>query len=93
MNENKDSLFLRIVGDNVRRLRGKMSQSELAKKAGVSRSTVQKAEKGISIEFDHILQIARALKVHPTDLFLTDDDRKEITYKTKLIMDRLKIGP
>jgi len=91
MKENKDTLFLRIVGENVRRLRGKMSQAELAKKAGVSRSTVQKAEKGISIEFDNILRIALALEVHPTDLFLTDDNRKEITYKTKLIMDKLKI--
>ena len=81
---------LHTVGDNIRRLRGPMSQKDLAKKAGVSRSTVQIAESGRSVGFDNILKIAKALDIDPADLFLTDEDRKEISYKAKLVFERLE---
>jgi len=82
--------LLKVVGNNIKlfRLRGELSQEKLAKKAGISRSTVQSAEAGKSIEFEHILKIAEALGIHPADLFLTDEDR-QITYKAKLFWEAL----
>ena len=60
-----------------------MKQQDLAKKAGVSRSTLSNIENAKSIELDNLLKIAKALKIEPADLFLTDEDQK-MTYKAKL---------
>ena len=65
-----------------------MSQNELAKKAGISRATLAKAERGVSIELDNLLKIANALGVEPADLFISEKDRAEISYKHKLLVDR-----
>ena len=85
--------YLIIVGNNVKqlRLRRELSQGGLAEKANVSRSTIQAIEKGRNIELEHILNIAVALNVNPADLFLTEEDRKEVTYKAKLFWDSIKI--
>ena len=91
MIDDRVNLVLKVVGENIRRLRGKVTQVGLARKARVSRSTLQKAENGVSVEFDNIIRIAQALGKNPADLFLTDEDRQEVTYKTKLIMEKLKI--
>jgi len=87
--ENYINKVLSIVGENVRKARGRMSQIELARKAGVSRNTIWAIEKGRSIELDNLLKIARALNLRPEDLFLTDKDRLDITMKTKLLLDRI----
>ena len=82
---------LTIVGNNVKelRLRRGLIQEDLAKKANVSRSTIQAIEKGKNIELEHILRIAEALDVNPADLFLTEKDRNEVTYKAKLFWENL----
>ena len=51
-----------------------MSQEELAKKAGVSRGTIQAAEAGHSISIGNLLKIADALGCHPANLFATAED-------------------
>ena len=83
--------YLKIVGNNIQRLRGKLSQDRLAKKAGVSRSTIQNIEKGKNIELEHIINIAIALDINPADLFLTEDERHEVSYKAKLFWDTMKL--
>lgn len=40
-----------------------MTQVELAKHAGVSRSTVERLESGSSVQFDKLLRILRALRL------------------------------
>ena len=73
MIDDRVNLVLKVVGENIRRLRGKVTQVGLARKARVSRSTLQKAENGVSVEFDNIIRIAQALGKNPADLFLTDE--------------------
>lgn len=79
------------VGSNIIRLRaGKgMSQKELVEKSGVSRTTINLTEQGVPCSCTNLLKIAIALEVKPADLFLTDQDRREVTYKTKLLFDKL----
>ena len=47
-NNIKKIEYLRTIGENIKRQRNRLglTQNELAEKAGVSRSTIQTAEKG-----------------------------------------------
>jgi len=80
-----------VVGANIIRLRtgAGMSQKELAAKAGAGRSTILAIESGKRCNLANLVKIADALGVSPADLFLTNKDREEITYKTKLLCDKL----
>ena len=79
--------YLEVIGSNIRRLRGSMKQQELADKAGVSRSTLSSIENGKSIELDNLLKIAKALGIEPANLFLSEDERQEVSYKLKLLLE------
>jgi len=80
---------LTVIGTNIKIIRGNMKQQDLAKKAGVSRSTLSNIENGKSIELDNLLRIAKALNVHPNDLFLTEEDKHAFNFKSKKIIDKL----
>ena len=80
--------YLTIIGTNIKSIRGLTKQQDLAKKAGVSRSTLSNIENAKSIELDNLLKIASALGIEPANLFLTDEDQK-ITYKAKLFWESL----
>ena len=60
----------------VTRLRGKMSKAELAREAGVSRTTVFRIEEGelASVTFDTVNRLAKALKCD-ADMLVTFDPR------------------
>lgn len=81
--------YVLMVASNIKSRRGSMTQESLAKKAGVSRTVVQRAESGLSIQFDNLLKIARALGVEPADLCLTEDDHRAFNAKTKKLVDAL----
>jgi transcriptional regulator with XRE-family HTH domain len=81
--------YVAIVAANIRNRRGSMTQEELAQKAGVSRTVVQRAEAGLSIQFDNLLRIARALGVEPSDLCLTEDEHQAFNFRTKKLVDAL----
>lgn len=81
--------YVNIVALNIRKKRGSMTQQELADKAQVSRTVVQRAESGKSIEFDNLLRIAYALGVEPGDLCLTEKERQEFSSKVKRLVDAL----
>jgi len=81
--------YLKLIGENIIRLRGSMTQKDLAKKADLSRTTLSNIENGISIELDNLLKIVKALGVEPADLFLSKEDFRKITYKHKLLIDKL----
>jgi len=80
-----------IVGANIIRLRtgAGMSQKELGTRAGVGRSTILAIESGKRCNLTNLVKIADALEVNPADLFLTNKDREEITYKTKLLIEKI----
>ena len=89
MYELKD--VFNAIGGNIIRLRtgGGMSQEQLAENSGIGRSTIQSMERGEPCTLANLIKIATALGVSPADLFLTSKDRAEITYKTKLLCDKL----
>jgi len=80
--------YLDVLAENIKRLRGRITQKGLAKKAGIGKSTVNAIEQGRAISLEKLIKIAKALKVHPSDLFISEKDRKEISYKHKLLIDR-----
>ena len=57
--------MIAILPDIVRRLRGEMTQAELAQRAGVARHTVLRIENGRadSVTFDTLNRLAKALGV------------------------------
>jgi len=84
----KEINYLDVLAENIKRLRGRITQKELAKKAGVGKSTVNAIEQGRAISLEKLIKIANALKVHPSDLFISEKDRIEISYKHKLLIDK-----
>ena len=78
------------IGKNVLRQRGPMTQLELAEKAGVSRSTIENIEKGIGCSLENLIKVAAGLGIKPADLFISDADRKEVTYMAVLLMEKIK---
>jgi len=93
LNEKDDRVkaLLKIAGINIIRKRGQLSQEALADRAGVSRSTIVKIEAGKNISLKSLLKISKALGVEPGDLFLSDEDKADITYKFKLLVDMFSI--
>jgi transcriptional regulator with XRE-family HTH domain len=81
--------YLTIIAVNIKRLRGAMSEEELADRARVARGTVRRPREGKSISLLNLIKIAEVLDVSPADLFITDIDRGELTYKHKLLMDMI----
>jgi len=79
--------YVAVISANIKRLRGGMSEEELAKRAHIARGTIQRLRAGENISLQNFIKIAEALGVSPADLFITDMDRGEITYKHKLLMD------
>lgn len=80
---------LRVVSFNVKRARGPMKQEELALRAGIARQTISNIENGKSVNLDSLIKIAVALGVDPADLFLSEKDKREVTYKFRLIVQKL----
>ena len=64
-----------VVSQNVRRLRGSLSQADFAKMVGISRATVHRIESLRNFEVVNLFKIADALKLRRYDLVLTDDER------------------
>jgi transcriptional regulator with XRE-family HTH domain len=81
--------ILETIGNNVKRFRGKISQTELAEKAEIGRSTLSAIENGKSIELDNLLRVARGLDIDPVDLFLTEEEIKSLSYKGQILLDKL----
>lgn len=81
--------FYGVIADNIIRLRGKMSQEELAKKAGVARGTIIKAESGKGCGLAALLKIAEALDAKPGDLCLPQGKRDEVSMIAALFVDRI----
>ena len=67
--------WYKIISDNIIMLRGKMSQEELARRAGITRETVGAIEAGKSVGLDTILKIAIALHAEPADLLMSKEKK------------------
>jgi transcriptional regulator with XRE-family HTH domain len=79
-----------IIGKNIERMRGGMSQEDLARKAGIGRTTIHNIEAGKRIiRLENLVKIADVLGVKPEDLFISDFDRGEISYRGKLVLEQI----
>lgn len=81
--------FYGVIAENVIRLRGKMSQAELAKKAKVARGTVINVEAGKGCRLDALFRIADALGAKPGDLCLPKERRDEVSMIAALFVERI----
>ncbi len=79
----------RTIGWNVARLRGAMSQDDLAQKAGVSRTTIYAVEKGDGCSLPILIKLAAALGVEPADLFITEEQERRLSYMTVKLFEKL----
>ncbi len=82
--------YRRVISDNVRNIRGGMTQGEFANKAGISTSTVHRIENRKNFQADSLLRIAIAFGVFPYELCLTEDDRKRLHLRTDVLVDSFK---
>jgi transcriptional regulator with XRE-family HTH domain len=67
-----------------------MSQKEIGKKAGVTRGTINAIENGQGCTLATLLKIADGLGINAANFFITDDQRKEVSYQHILLMEKLK---
>jgi DNA-binding XRE family transcriptional regulator len=79
-----------VIGKNLLRLRGTMPQKKVAAISGVSRSTIESIEKGLGCNLQNLIKLADAFDIKPADLFISDADRKEVSYLHVLLMEKLK---
>jgi transcriptional regulator with XRE-family HTH domain len=73
--DDRLALFGRVIGENLRRIRAGMTQTELSKIAGVSRNTIWACERGELISLENLIKIAEALHIHPAILLIEDQGR------------------
>jgi transcriptional regulator with XRE-family HTH domain len=77
MIRQSDKANLKKLGANIKKLREAkdLSLRELSYECDIDNSKISKIEKGqINITVTTILQLAKALAVHPTELLKTDFD-------------------
>jgi transcriptional regulator with XRE-family HTH domain len=77
MIRQSDKANLKKLGANIKRLREtkNLSLRELSYECDIDNSKISKIEKGqVNITATTILQLAKALAVHPTELLKTDFD-------------------
>lgn len=81
--------FYGVIAENLLRMRGKMSQEELARKAGVSRGTVANVEAGKGCRLDALFKIAAVLGVTPGDLCVAPGKKDELSMMAALFVERI----
>jgi transcriptional regulator with XRE-family HTH domain len=77
MIRQSDKANLKKLGANIKKLREAkdLSLRELSYECDIDNSKISKIEKGqVNITITTILQLAKALAVHPTELLKTDFD-------------------
>jgi transcriptional regulator with XRE-family HTH domain len=79
-----------VIGNNIRRRRGTMTQNEVAQKARLTRGTINAIENGQGCTLATLIQIADGLGISAANLFITDDQRKEVSYLHVLLMEKIK---
>jgi transcriptional regulator with XRE-family HTH domain len=89
-NQSELAYYLRVISDNVRKIRGGMKLDEFAKKAGVSTSTIHRIESCKNFQADSLLRIAIAFGVFPYELCLTEEERKRLHLRTDVLVESFK---
>lgn len=80
---------LNVIAINIKRLRGKMSQQEFAKKVGVSRTTISRIENAQNFEVVSLLMIAEEYGLQPYSLCMTEEQKVQLTERVNLLREEL----
>ena len=79
-----------VISDNVRKLRGEMSLTQFARKAGISSATVHRIESRKNFHADSLLRIAITFGVFPYELCLTEEERNRLHLRTDVLVESFK---
>jgi transcriptional regulator with XRE-family HTH domain len=93
MKKNKKTEYLNytnVISQNIRKLRGEMTQAEFAKKAGVSPATIHRIESRKNFQAFSLLKIAIAFGVFPYELCLTEEERNRLHLRTDVLVESFK---
>lgn len=82
--------YTTVISNNIRKLRGEMTQADFAKKAGVSAATVHRIESRKNFQAFNLLKIAVAYGVFPYELCLTDEERQRLHLRTDVLVESFK---
>jgi len=82
--------YMNIISQNVRKVRGTMSQADFAKKVGVSRTTVHRIESRKNFQVESLLKIADSFGLYPYDLCLSDEEKKRLISSTDVLVESFK---
>ncbi len=82
--------YLTVISQNVRKLRGTMSQADFANKVGISRATVHRIESRKNFQVESFLRIADSFGLLPYDLCLTDDEKSRALSGTHVLIESFK---
>jgi DNA-binding XRE family transcriptional regulator len=83
-------LYMNVISQNLRKLRGTMSQADFAKKVGVSRTTVHRIESRRNFKVDSLLQIAFSFGLAPYELCLTEEERQKLRLRSEVLVESFK---
>jgi DNA-binding XRE family transcriptional regulator len=83
-------LYMDVIGQNVRRLRGETSQVEFAKKVHVSHTTLHRIESRKNFQIQSLLSIAVSCGVYPYEFCLTEEERVKLHLRTDVLVESFK---
>ena len=78
-----DEQLMKEFGERIKanRIRAGFTQEELSKRSGVAKRTVERAEKGESVQFLNVIKILRALGyIDPLELLLPSLEKTPFEY-------------
>jgi DNA-binding XRE family transcriptional regulator len=87
---NGVSSYMSVIAQNVRKLRGSMSQTEFAKKVAVSPATIHRIESRKNYQIESLLRIAFSCGLFPYEMCLTDDERIKLQLRTDVLVESFK---
>ncbi len=78
-----DEQLIKEFGERIKanRIRSGLTQEELSKRSGVAKRTVERAEKGESVQFLNVIKLLRALGyIDPLELLLPSLEKTPFEY-------------
>ena len=89
---NRSAQVGKLIAENLKRLRGGMYKTELARKVKLSRGTIERLEKGGEGKLprlETLAKIANALEVDIGELFRKPEKEIDVSAKLDIALDRM----
>ena len=82
--------YMNVISQNVRQLRGPMSQAEFANRVRLSRTSVHRIESRNNFQVTSLLKIAHFFGIFPYDLCLSKDEKKKMNLSLDAMVESIK---